>query len=46
MQNFYTQLFAQKKNGGSQMAALAKITHLSNDELRSIAVDLIWNIWN
>lgn len=44
MQSFYTQLFNQPQN--AQMVALARITHLSDDKLRSLAAYMIWSIWN
>ena len=46
MQSFYTQLFSQPQNQNTQMVALARITHLSNDKLRSLAAYMIWSIWN
>lgn len=46
MQSFYTHLFTQPQSQDNQMLALAKITHLSNDKLRSLAGDLTWSIWN
>ena len=46
MQSFYTQLFMQPQIHSSQMRALAKITQLSNDALRSLASNIIWSIWS
>lgn len=46
MQSFYAQLFSDSQFQDSQMAALARITHLSNDKLRSLAAFIIWGIWN
>jgi len=46
MQSFYTQLFSDTQCRDSQMAALAHITRLNNDKLRSLAALIIWGIWN
>lgn len=46
MQSFYTQLFTQPQIHDNQMRALAKITQLSNDALRSFAGTIIWSIWS